>query len=584
NVLLATNIHSIGARHLFPCWDEPELKATFQFRFTHLQKYKIWPISVSERSAREDYKRNWLCTNSFIEDKISTYQLMFILTNFEFSIKTKFLAYNALGIYHTVIKLSIASRSRVENSMQVLYDVSNKILHSTWYHKIPLRRNITLLAIPAMKEDVMANWGLIVYEESLVTYDKQLDSYTRQREVVNTVARGIAYQLVEENIVTLPWWSHLWFNKGLAALLHVQILDEVFWEWGFMDLFVVQVHQDCLHLDTNFIMKPLLYEVQTSSEIKSLFSFPIYVKAPVILRMVRHIMGKMFEESIKKSIIYSTYSWDLIQVHTLCGSMDVIDNQELCNYTMKDIMETWITTNNYPIAHVHRNESTLFICQSEEEFYNDNGSKALRHWLPITFTTSEQLDFNNTTPRDWITPENSNRISVRLTHKNEWIILNLQQTGYYRVKYDTNSLKFVTNYLLHENYEKIHVLNRAQIIDDTYYFLMRGEVTYNTFMRLMNYLARDRDYIAWYPMLQIFIDLSYFLPFAESAVIKQDMRYILKKLLSTLSYNEEVDDNDLTMRLRQEAIKWACIFGYTECQHTATDKLKEHLEDPTNRK
>ncbi|RLU25498.1 hypothetical protein DMN91_001654 [Ooceraea biroi] len=296
-----------------------------------------------------------------------------------------------------------------------------------------------------------------------------------------------------------------------------------------MDLFVVQVHQDCLHLDTNFIMKPLLYEVQTSSEIKSLFSFPIYVKAPVILRMVRHIMGKMFEESIKKSIIYSTYSWDLIQVHTLCGSMDVIDNQELCNYTMKDIMETWITTNNYPIAHVHRNESTLFICQSEEEFYNDNGSKALRHWLPITFTTSEQLDFNNTTPRDWITPENSNRISVRLTHKNEWIILNLQQTGYYRVKYDTNSLKFVTNYLLHENYEKIHVLNRAQIIDDTYYFLMRGEVTYNTFMRLMNYLARDRDYIAWYPMLQIFIDLSYFLPFAESAVIKVKIVIFLVK-------------------------------------------------------
>ncbi|XP_019888262.1 uncharacterized protein LOC109611176 [Ooceraea biroi] len=62
------------------------------------------------------------------------------------------------------------------------------------------------------------------------------------------------------------------------------------------------------------------------------------------------------------------------------------------------------------------------------------------------------------------------------------------------------------------------------------------------------------------------------------------MGYILRKLLSTLSYNEKSDDNDLTMRLRQEAAKWACIFGDRECQHIATDRLKEHLEDPTNRK
>ncbi|EZA51812.1 Aminopeptidase N [Ooceraea biroi] len=372
NTLLATNIHSIEARHLFPCWDEPELKATFQFRFTHQQKYKIWPISVSGRSTRDDYKQNWLCTNFFIKDKISTYQLMFILTDFEFYIKTKVITYNALALFHTVIKLSIASRPRVENSMQFLYNVSNKILHSMWWwhHKLPLRRNITLLAIPAMKEDVIANRGLILYKESLVTYDKQIDSYVRQREVASIVARGIAYQLVEEIIVTLPWWSHLWFNKGLATLLHVMILDEVFGKWGFMDLFVVQVHQDCLHLDTNFIMKPLSYEVQTSSEIKSLFSFPIYVK------------------------------------------------------------------------------------------------------------------------------------------------------GYYRVKYDNDSLEFITNYLKFMEFKKIHVLNRAQIIDDTYYFLMRGEVTYDTFVRLMYYLARDRNYIAWYPMFQIFIDLLYFLPFAESEVIK----------------------------------------------------------------
>ncbi|RLU17278.1 hypothetical protein DMN91_011347 [Ooceraea biroi] len=200
--------------------------------------------------------------------------------------------------------------------------------------------------------------------------------------------------------------------------------------------------------------------------------------------------------------------------------------------------------------------------------YNDNEGKALRHCVPITFTTWEELDFNNTVPHDWITPKNSNGISVQLTDNNGWIILNLQQT----------------DYLLYEKYEKIHVLNRAQLIDDTYYFLMRGKASYSQFVKLTEYLSRERDYVAWYPMFQIFIDLSYFLPFEDSAFLKFDMCFILKHLLSTLSYKEKVNEDDLTKWLRQEAVKWACIFGDTHCQQIATDRLKEHLEDPTNPK
>ncbi|EZA49003.1 hypothetical protein X777_12811 [Ooceraea biroi] len=63
-----------------------------------------------------------------------------------------------------------------------------------------------------------------------------------------------------------------------------------------------------------------------------------------------------------------------------------------------------------------------------------------------------------------------------------------------------------------------------------------------------------------------------------------DMRYILKSLLYALSYDEKLDEDDLTKWLRQEAVKWTCIFGDRECQQIASDRLKKHLEDPTNHK
>ncbi|RLU18422.1 hypothetical protein DMN91_008779 [Ooceraea biroi] len=144
-------------------------------------------------------------------------------------------------------------------------------------------------------------------------------------------------------------------------------------------------------------MNPLSYEVQTPSQIKSLFSYPIYNKAPVILRMIQHIMGNEFQDIIKNYMNTFLKSptpgdlWNMMQVN--------MDNPEL------------------------------------EEYYIDGYWQVLLQWIPITFTTWEQLDFNNTTPHLWLPPRNSTEynISVPLTHKDGWIILNLQQTGEYRV-------------------------------------------------------------------------------------------------------------------------------------------------------
>lgn len=100
--------------------------------------------------------------------------------------------------------------------------------------------------------------------------------------------------------------------------------------------------------------------------------------------------------------------------------------------------------------------------------------------------------------------------------------------GYYRVKYDFKSLSLISNYLNSDKYEKIHVLNRAQIIDDTYYFLTRGEYTYDMFSNITNYLSQERDYVAWYPMFQIFRDMSSFLSFRESEPLQVSFDHLFR--------------------------------------------------------
>ena len=74
-------------------------------------------------------------------------------------------------------------------------------------------------------------------------------------------------------------------------------------------------------------------------------------------------------------------------------------------------------------------------------------------------------------------------------------------TGFYRVNYDAANWKLLIDYLLSENYNKIHPVNRAQLVDDALILARAGELDYNTALDLTRYLHHEDDYIPWYSAL-----------------------------------------------------------------------------------
>jgi len=73
----------------------------------------------------------------------------------------------------------------------------------------------------------------------------------------------------------------------------------------------------------------------------------------------------------------------------------------------------------------------------------------------------------------------------------------------------------IIRYLNSEDYVNIHVLNRAQIIDDLFYFAMEKKSNLSLFWELKKYLSRETDYVAWYPVIKVFEYLSTFISFSE---------------------------------------------------------------------
>lgn len=93
-------------------------------------------------------------------------------------------------------------------------------------------------------------------------------------------------------------------------------------------------------------------------------------------------------------------------------------------------------------------------------------------------------------------------------------------TGYYRVNYDNSNWQKITDYLNSDNYTKIHVLNRVQIIDDAYHLMLANQLDIQMFLNLANYLSRETDYIGLYPMFSILDIREEFFKIPETVYFK----------------------------------------------------------------
>lgn len=97
--------------------------------------------------------------------------------------------------------------------------------------------------------------------------------------------------------------------------------------------------------------------------------------------------------------------------------------------------------------------------------------------------------------------------------------------GYYRVNYDTTNWKRIAEFLNSDNYAKIPVLTRGQIIADAYVLTEAEQLDRVTFFEIINYLSREIDPAAWYPAFPVIEKLNTYLQIPEGAVIIK-VRYV----------------------------------------------------------
>ncbi|KAJ9582914.1 hypothetical protein L9F63_022738 [Diploptera punctata] len=427
----------------------------------------------------------------------------------------------------------------------------------------------------------MENWGLIVYNEWIV-----LRSYYQVVFLEWNLHSIVVHELAHMwfgNLVTPAWWDDMWLKEGFATYFEFLVNHHLKPDWQMDERFVVNVQQHAL-IKEEQESHPIIKDIG-NPRAANISTYTVYDKAACIIRMMAYFLTHgTFQKGLRKYL--KTYAFGVADADDMFKVLDDAQREENIlpsGINVKTVMDSWTRQNSFPILHIQRLDGHILITQ--KAFVTDgeaNREKNKLWWVPISYTTSANINFTDTQARVWLRGVPSVKLQENLTDSH-WIILNLQVTGFYRVNYDQHTWSLITKYMNTAQFKNIHLLNRAQLLHDAFFFVSHSDLNITTFLDLSVYLIHETEFIPWSTFFTI---ISVFNRDLFGSDIYDSFRHyvlvLMKKLHESVNYKEQMTDTHMTKVTRFNVLYWACYLGYSPCVKWAAIHYTSWLQNPSS--
>jgi aminopeptidase N len=286
---LYSNFEPFEAHRLFPCFDQPDIKATYALRVAAPAEWEV--ISNSREVSRETLADGRLERTFETTKPFSTYLFALVAG-----------PYHAYRDEHNGIPLGLYCRESLVRFMDEdeLFTVTKQGLDffaEFFDYPYPFGKYDQLF-VPEFNPGAMENVGAVTHNEYMIFRDPPTETQRRGR--AETVLHEMAHMWFGD-LVTMKWWNDLWLNESFATYMAYLAIDSATRFTGAWQDFATSIKNWAYRQDQLVTTHPIAGTVASTDETFLNFDGITYGKgASVLKQLVASIGMEGFREGMRR--------------------------------------------------------------------------------------------------------------------------------------------------------------------------------------------------------------------------------------------------------------------------------------------
>jgi aminopeptidase N len=468
-LLLSTKMEGTDARRMFPCWDEPAFRSSFQLIVT----VPIGWATIANMPAATRVENGFVATTTFQRTpRMPSYLIEFTAADFV-----------ALSAQSARTQMNVwADRGREQDGATALANARQILADYDEYFGFPYPLpKLDSIAVPGGFGGAMENWGAITYNDQLLLVTPHSTIENRQN-VYAVEAHEMAHQW-NGDLVTMGWWDDLWLNESFASWRAAKQTDLRNPEWKWWELQDGRKER-AMHADAFPVSHAIRQQVTDELQAANAFDPEItYDKGQAVLRMLEAYLGdNLFRDGVRRYLRAHAYSnatsEDLWNALSAASGTDV-----------GEVAAGWIEQPGFPVVSVVAEcdpAGNRTVTLSQKRFLLRGADSAALRWrTPVRIRSGADGE-----PHAMLLVHDGQ--TTPAGRCDEPLSLNPDAIGYYRVRYDAPS--FDANL---KNFGRLRNGDKIALLDDQWALVESGTEPLGTYLALASSMGADLDTRIW---------------------------------------------------------------------------------------